>query len=103
MARQAGSVAGKGDSEAEMFELRAETAAYSGLLRESRSLSRQAVESATRAEESEIAASFEANATLREALFGRSVEISPHAEHGTKRPDGQRDAVCRGAELRSCR
>jgi DNA-binding winged helix-turn-helix (wHTH) protein/tetratricopeptide (TPR) repeat protein len=79
MARQAESVAGRGDREAEMFELQAETAAYAGHLKESRSLSQRAVESAMRAEESEIANSFEANAALVDALFGVIFDSRSHA------------------------
>jgi len=50
----------------------ADTAAYSGQLRKARDFSRQAVASAERAEEKEMAAGYEANAALREALFGNA-------------------------------
>jgi DNA-binding winged helix-turn-helix (wHTH) protein/TolA-binding protein len=71
MARQVESVAGKGDIEAWMFELEANTAAYFGSLKDSRESSRRAVASATRLQENETATLFEANAALREALFGK--------------------------------
>jgi predicted Zn-dependent protease len=48
----------------------ADTVAYSGRLGQARELSRRAVASAQRAEEKETAASYEADAALREALFG---------------------------------
>jgi DNA-binding winged helix-turn-helix (wHTH) protein/tetratricopeptide (TPR) repeat protein len=81
MARQAESVTGKPGGEGQMLELEAETAAYSGHLRESRVLSRRAVESAMRAGESEVATSFEANAAFREALIGGRTEVrAPPAE-----------------------
>ncbi len=89
MARQVGSVAGKGDREADMFELRAQTAAYAGHLKESRNLSRRAVESAMRAEESEIAANFEAKAALREALFGNISNVRLHAKSALGIPAGR--------------
>jgi hypothetical protein len=50
----------------------AETAAYSGRLGEARDFSRRAVASAERAAEKEKAASYEADAALREAVFGNA-------------------------------
>lgn len=75
MAQQAGSVVGKGDPEAQMLELEADSAAYFGRLKDSRELSRRAVASAIRAKESETAASFEANTALREALYGNATDV----------------------------
>jgi len=80
MARQAAWLTSKPGSEGQILELEAEAAAYWGHLKESRNLSRLAVASAMRAEESEIATSFEANAALREALLGRTAEVRLHAE-----------------------
>lgn len=74
MTQQSDSVVGKGDPEAQMLELEAHSAAYFGRLKDSRELSRRAVASAKRAEESETAASFEANAALRETLFANASE-----------------------------
>jgi tetratricopeptide (TPR) repeat protein len=54
--------------------LEAKTAAYSGRLGRARDLSRQAVISGKRAEEPERAADGEADAALREALFGNVAE-----------------------------
>jgi len=52
----------------------ADTAAYSGRLQAARKLSRRAVASAERAEEKEEAATYEADAALREGLFGNNGE-----------------------------
>lgn len=57
----------------------ADTAAYSGRLAKARELSRQAVASAERADEPETAADYEADAALREALFGNPTEARVHA------------------------
>jgi predicted Zn-dependent protease len=57
----------------------ADTAAYSGRLAKARELSRQAVASAERVEEKETAASYEADAALREALFGNAAEARQRA------------------------
>jgi tetratricopeptide (TPR) repeat protein/predicted Ser/Thr protein kinase len=57
----------------------ADTAAYSGRLAKARELSRRAVTSAERAEEKENAAGNEAEAALREALFGNAAETRQRA------------------------
>ncbi len=57
----------------------ADTAAYSGQLQAARELSGRAVASAKRAEEKEVAASYEANAALRECLFGNNGEARQQA------------------------
>ncbi len=57
----------------------ADTAAYSGRLAKARELSRRAVTSAERAEEKENAAGNEAEAALREALFGNAAEARQRA------------------------
>jgi eukaryotic-like serine/threonine-protein kinase len=54
--------------------LEADTAAYSGRLEKAREYSRQAVASTVRAEQKELAADAEAEAALREALFGYASE-----------------------------
>lgn len=89
MARQTELVAGNGDAEAKLIELQAETAGYFGRLKESRNLSRRAVEAATRAEENESAAGFEANASLWEALFGKSVAEGSQAKPADGAPMGR--------------
>jgi eukaryotic-like serine/threonine-protein kinase len=57
----------------------ADRAAYSGHLQAARKLSSRAVASAERAEEKEEAASYEANAALREGLFGNNGEARQQA------------------------
>ena len=75
MARQVQWITGK-PTEASMLELRANTAAYFGRLQEARALSQRAADSAMHSQEREVAASFEANASLAEALSGRMVDVS---------------------------
>ena len=54
--------------------MEADTAAYSGQLREAREFSRRAMDSAERAGEKEAAATYVAHVALREALFGNADE-----------------------------
>jgi DNA-binding winged helix-turn-helix (wHTH) protein/tetratricopeptide (TPR) repeat protein len=70
MAEQVAWSAGKPGVEDGLLALEADTAGYSGRLREAREFSRRAVDSATRAQEEEAAATYSAVAALREALFG---------------------------------
>jgi len=57
----------------------ADTVAYSGRLGQARELSHRAVASAQRAEEKETAAAYEADAALREALFGNETAARQRA------------------------
>jgi len=59
--------------------LEADTAAYFGQLEKARRFSRQAVASAERGNEKETAAGYEAEAALREALFGNLAEARERA------------------------
>jgi tetratricopeptide (TPR) repeat protein/predicted Ser/Thr protein kinase len=70
MAQQAAWPAGKVGAENNMLASQADTSAYSGRLREARDLSRQAMDSAGRADLKEAAATYAARSDLREALFG---------------------------------
>jgi eukaryotic-like serine/threonine-protein kinase len=70
MAQQAAWSTGKLGAENNMLASRADTIAYSGRLREARELSRQAMDSAGRADLKEAAATYAARLDLREALFG---------------------------------
>jgi tetratricopeptide (TPR) repeat protein len=74
MARQAAWAASKPGAEDVLLASQANTAAYFGRLAEARAFSRRAVASAERAEEKETAAGYEAEAALREALFGNAAE-----------------------------
>ena len=74
MAQQVAWAAGKPGAEDVLLGLEANTAAYSGGLGHAQDLSRRAVASAKRAGEKEAAATYEADAALREALFGNPAE-----------------------------
>ncbi len=79
MSQQVAWATGKLGVEDGLLGLEADTAAYSGRLGRARDLSRQAVVSAKRAEEPEVAAEREAEAALREALFGNPAETRERA------------------------
>jgi tetratricopeptide (TPR) repeat protein len=79
MSQQVAWATGKLGVEDGLLGLEADTAAYSGRLGRARDLSRQAVVSAKRAEEPELAAWYEANAALREALFGNPAQTRERA------------------------
>jgi tetratricopeptide (TPR) repeat protein len=74
MAQQVAWAAGKPGVEDALLAFEASTAAYSGRLGRAREFSRRAVASAERAEEKEAAAGYEAEAAVREALFGNAAE-----------------------------
>jgi eukaryotic-like serine/threonine-protein kinase len=71
MEQQASWFAGKLGSEHAMLALQADTSAYAGRLKQARDLSRQAMDSADRADLKEASAIYAARAGLREALFGQ--------------------------------
>jgi serine/threonine protein kinase len=79
MAQQVAWAAGKSGVEDALLAAEADTAAYSGRLAKARGLSRRAVASAERAEEKETAAGYEADAAVREALFGNQAEARQRA------------------------
>jgi DNA-binding winged helix-turn-helix (wHTH) protein/tetratricopeptide (TPR) repeat protein len=79
MSQQVAWGTGKLGVEATFLGLEANTAAYSGRLGRARDLSRQAVISAKRAAEPEKAAECEADAAIREALFGNAAEARERA------------------------
>jgi serine/threonine protein kinase/Flp pilus assembly protein TadD len=79
MAQQVAWSAGKPGVEDILMSFQAETAAYGGELRKARELSRQAVASAVHADQKETAAEYEAQAALREALFGNSAPARERA------------------------
>ena len=72
MKQQADWAAGESDAEDQMLSLESDTEAWSGRLGRARQLSRQAVESARRSDQKEPAALWQANAAIREALFGNA-------------------------------
>jgi len=67
----------------------ADTAAYLGQLNKARELSRQAAASAMRAGRKERAAGCEADAALREALFGNGAEAKRFATNALKSSNGR--------------
>ena len=73
MAQQVARSAGKSGMEDVLLVNEADTAAYSGRLGKAREFSRLAVASAERADEKQVAAGYEADAALHEALFGNAV------------------------------
>jgi len=74
MSRQMVSAAGDAAMEDTLLDLAAHTAAYGGHLKKARDFSHQAVASAERTKKTAVAAGYEANAALREALFGYATE-----------------------------
>jgi eukaryotic-like serine/threonine-protein kinase len=89
MQQQVAWSAGRPGVEDELLGLEADTAAYSGRLREARDFSRRAVDSAKRAQEKEPAATESAVAGLREALFGNAEEARRRATMAMGRSAGR--------------
>jgi serine/threonine protein kinase/tetratricopeptide (TPR) repeat protein len=79
MAEQVAWAAGKPGAEGVLLAGEADTAAYFGRIASAREFSRRAVASTARAEENEVAALYEGNEALREALFGNAVEAGQRA------------------------
>jgi serine/threonine protein kinase/Flp pilus assembly protein TadD len=84
MARQVAWSAGKPGVEDVVLGWEANTAAYSGRLGKARELSHRAVASAERAGEMETAAHYEADAALREGLFGHAAQADKGANSALK-------------------
>ncbi|MFY9528660.1 MAG: hypothetical protein WBC04_24860 [Candidatus Acidiferrales bacterium] len=89
MAQQVARSAGQPGVEDELLGLEAETAAYSGRLSEAREFSRRAMDSAERAGEKEVAATYFALSGLREALFGNAGEARRRATVAMGRSAGR--------------
>jgi eukaryotic-like serine/threonine-protein kinase len=79
MARQINLTAGKPGIEDPLLATEADTAAYFGRLQQARQFSRSAADSAHRAGENETAATYVANESLRDALFGLYPEARQQA------------------------
>lgn len=79
MAQQSAWAEGKPGAEDLLLAMESDTAGYSGRLGKARDLSRRAVASAKRVEEKETAAHYEADAALRESLFGNAAEAGERA------------------------
>jgi Tfp pilus assembly protein PilF len=89
MAQQAAWAAGKPGVEDVLLASEANTTAYFGHLAEAREFSRRAVASAKRAEEKETAAGYEAEAALREVLFGNVAEARQRVAATLGLPNGR--------------
>jgi tetratricopeptide (TPR) repeat protein len=88
MKKQVTLAVGKPGLDAQLLANEAASAAYFGRLERARMLSRQAVESASRADEKEAAAGFEADAALREALFGNGTAAREGAKSALRLSTG---------------
>lgn len=80
---------GKPGVEDAMLSLEANTRAFFGQLRTARDLSRRAVSSAELLGEKELAARYQVDAALREALFGNAVETRQWAESALRLSNGR--------------
>jgi eukaryotic-like serine/threonine-protein kinase len=85
MAQQVAESVGQPGAEDELLGLEADTAAYSGRLREARQFSRRAMTAAEMAKEDEAAATYLASSAVREALFGKTEEARRVATLATER------------------
>ena len=97
MKQQADWAIGKPGAEHLMLSLESDTEAWSGKLGKARDLSRQAVESARRSAEKEPAALWQANAAIREALFGNAEAARQNAGAAMALAPGSRDAEAQAA------
>ena len=97
MKQQADWAIGKPSAEDQMLSLESDTEALSGRLGKARELSRQAVESARRSDEKEPAALWQANAAIREALFGNADAARQNAAAAVALAPGSHDAEAQAA------
>ncbi len=84
MAEQVAWASGKPVPERTLLELESDTAAFSGRLGKARELSRRALMLAEQQGEKEVAAGFEAQAAVREALYGNAAEARIRAAAALK-------------------
>jgi eukaryotic-like serine/threonine-protein kinase len=89
MAQQVASSAGKPEIEDWLLDLQANTAAYSGKLREAREFSLRAVDSAERADKKETSATYSAMSGLREAMVGNADKARQGASSAMGRSAGR--------------
>jgi serine/threonine protein kinase/tetratricopeptide (TPR) repeat protein len=97
MKQQADWAIGKPGAEDWMLSLESGTEAWSGRLGKAHELSRQAVESARRSDEKEPTALWQANAAIREALFGNADAARQNAGAAVALAPGSRDAESQAA------
>jgi tetratricopeptide (TPR) repeat protein len=91
MDEQAALSQGKSGDEDVLLSLQAETAAYRGRLKKAREISQRAIDSAERSGQRETTATYIAQSSLREALFGNAEEARQRAGSAIDRSTG-RDA-----------
>ena len=96
MAKQVAWAVGKPGLEDVLLAKEANTAAYFGRLKKAREFSRQAVASAERAGEREVAADYEAGAAMREAVLGNAADARDRTIAALKLSTGH-DAECAAA------
>lgn len=97
MQQQADWANGRQGVEDQMLSVESDTEAWSGRLAKARELSRRAVEAARRSDEKEPAALWQANAAIREALFGDVEEARQDAAAVGALAPGSRDAEAQAA------
>ena len=97
MKQEADWAVGKPGAEDQMLSLESDTEAWSGKLGKARELSRQAVESARRNDAKEPAALWQANAAVREALFGNADAARQDAGEAVVLAPGSHDAEAQAA------
>ncbi len=96
MEREAASLMGKPGFEDGMLYGESETAAFGGQFAKARDLTRRASESAQRADEKETAATYDAEAALREALVGNMSQVKQPAQAALTLSNGK-DVEAMGA------
>jgi len=89
MAQDVSWASGKSGIEDALLAMDADTQAYSGKLRRAEELTRQAINSAAHADEKETAAYYEAQAGVRQALFGNSDAAKRHAADALAMSNGR--------------
>jgi tetratricopeptide (TPR) repeat protein len=97
MKQQSDWAIGKPGAEDWMLSLESDTEAWSGRLANARELSRRAVESARRPDKKEPAALWQANAAIREALFGNAEVARQNAAAAVALAPGSPDAEAQAA------
>ena len=88
---------GKPGAEDWMLSFESDTEAWSGRLGKARELSRKAVETARRSDEKELAALWQTNAALREALFGNADAARQNAAAAVALAPGSHTAEAQAA------
>jgi len=89
MEREAAGLMGKPGYENAILDAESDTAAYGGQLAKARELTRRAAESAQRADEKEVAASYDAEAAVREVLVGNKSVARQQARTALALSDGR--------------